>query len=182
MNSNSQTFDVLSKLLESINQQFESNDIGFDSEEFLDSFYVISIYPGSVRLQGEFSQCRGKVMQVKKYLPEIENFNNSWDDDYAEVYFTIGDIRFYITLTWIMDSISKDGFYVGPEVHWNVDDVEAIAISDFELELSEEDLKRVLIASFQDNDWLMERMHDCIKDTIHYMLQNGELTKPTTRI
>ena len=81
-----------------------------------------------------------------------------------------------------MDSISKDGFYVGPEVHWNVDDVEAIAISDFELELSEEDLKRVLIASFQDNDWLMERMHDCIKDTIHYMLQNGELTKPTTRI
>ena len=99
MNSNSQTFDVLSKLLESINQQFESNDIGFDSEEFLDSFYVISIYPRSVRLQGEFSQCRGKVMQVKKYLPEIENFNNSWDDDYAEVYFTIGDIRFYITLT-----------------------------------------------------------------------------------
>lgn len=77
-----------------------------------------------------------------------------------------------------MDSISKEGFYVGPEVQWNIDDVEAIAISDFELDLSQEDLKRVLISSFQDNDWLMERMHDCIKDTIHYMLQEGQLTKP----
>ena len=79
-----------------------------------------------------------------------------------------------------MDSISKEGFYVGPEVQWNVDDVEAIAISDFELELSQEDLKRVLIASFQDNEWLMEKMHDCIKDTIHHMLLEGELTKPIT--
>lgn len=104
MNSNSQTFDVLSKFLESINQQFRSNDIGFDSEEFLDSFYVMSIYPGSMRFQGEFSQCRGKIMQVKrlaekKYLPEVENFKNEWEDDYAEVYFEVGDVRFFITLT-----------------------------------------------------------------------------------
>lgn len=76
-----------------------------------------------------------------------------------------------------MDSISKDGFYVGPEVQWNVDDVEAIAMNEFKLELSQEDLKRVLIASFQDNEWLMERMHDCISDTIHYMLGQGELKK-----
>ena len=79
-----------------------------------------------------------------------------------------------------MKLINDEGFYVGPEVQWSVYDVEATAINDFELELSEEDLKRVLVASFQDNDWLIEKTHDCIKDTISYMLAQGELTKPMT--
>ena len=76
-----------------------------------------------------------------------------------------------------MKEINEEGFYVGPEVQWNVDDVEAIAMNEFELELSQEDLKRVLIASFQDNEWLMERMHDCINDTIIYMISQGELKR-----
>jgi hypothetical protein len=78
-----------------------------------------------------------------------------------------------------MKPINDEGYYVGPEMKWNTEDVETIVINDFELELSQEDLKRVLIASFQDNDWLMEKMHDCIKDTIHYMLLEGELNPLT---
>ena len=74
-----------------------------------------------------------------------------------------------------MESINDKGYYVGPEVQWNTEDVEAVAVSNFDLHLSQEDLKRVLIASIQDNEWLMEKFRDTISDTIRYMMDNGEL-------
>jgi hypothetical protein len=74
-----------------------------------------------------------------------------------------------------MESINDKGYYVGPEVQWNAEDVEAVAVSNFDLHLSQEDLKRVLIASIQDNEWLMERFNDAINDTIRHMINEGEL-------
>ena len=70
--------------------------------------------------------------------------------------------------------INKEGFYVGPEVQWCVQDVEMITSSQ-NLEVSESDLERVLIATFQDNEYLMTEIHEAIKRTIEYMIEEKEL-------
>lgn len=74
-----------------------------------------------------------------------------------------------------MESINDKGYYVGSEVQWGTEDVEAIATNEFGLHLSNTDLKRVLTASLQDNEWLMERFNDAISDTILHMIEQGEL-------
>lgn len=74
-----------------------------------------------------------------------------------------------------MDTINDKGYYVGSEVQWGTEDVEAIAVNNFGLHLSNTDLRRVLTASLQDNEWLMERFRDAISDTILHMIEHGEL-------
>lgn len=81
----------------------------------------------------------------------------------------------YVMTIFKINQINDEGYYIGPEVQWNLEDVEVIAARKFKLELSEEDLKRVLIASIQDNEWLMERFQQAIEDTIDYMINEGEL-------
>lgn len=73
-----------------------------------------------------------------------------------------------------MKLINDEGYYTGPELQWNVEDVE-VACERIGLSLSESDYERILIASFEDNDWVMERMQQAIQDTIQYMMDNGEL-------
>ncbi|MEL0117979.1 MAG: hypothetical protein VXB01_03480, partial [Opitutae bacterium] len=58
--------------------------------------------------------------------------------------------------------IDSEGFYVGPEVQWSVQDVEMITSSQ-NLGVNESDLERVLIATFQDNEYLMTEIHEAIK-------------------
>ena len=70
--------------------------------------------------------------------------------------------------------INDEGYYTGPELQWNVEDVE-VACERIGLTLTESDYERILVASFEDNDWVMERMQQAIQDTIRYMIDNGEL-------
>ena len=70
--------------------------------------------------------------------------------------------------------IDEDGFYAGSELKWSLEDV-LIALNEMNMTASKEDLERVLIASFQDNDMLMQYINDAIGDTIVYMIEEGQL-------
>lgn len=75
--------------------------------------------------------------------------------------------------------IDDEGYFRGSEVMWNIEDVEMIAQQQG-YEISEEDQKRVLIASLQDNTWLMEEINMTIRDTMDWMIKQGEL-KPLSK-
>ena len=72
--------------------------------------------------------------------------------------------------------INEDGFYVGSELKWGMDDVRNV-LERFGIAstTSREDVERVLIASFQDNFRLMEAIDEAIVDTIEYMIDEGQL-------
>ena len=73
-----------------------------------------------------------------------------------------------------MTKINKEGYYIGSEIQWNVEDVEIFAQAN-DMEFSQEDYKRILIATFEDNEYLMNMIQECIGTTIDYMLDEGEL-------
>lgn len=73
-----------------------------------------------------------------------------------------------------MEMINDEGYYTGPEMQWNVEDVE-VACERIGLNLTQSDYERILIASFQDNEWLMERIQQAIETTVQYMIDEGEL-------
>ena len=75
-----------------------------------------------------------------------------------------------------MTKINKEGYYIGSEVQWNVEDVEIFAQAN-DMEFSQEDYKRILIATFEDNEMLMNAIQESIGITIDYMLDEGELTR-----
>ena len=75
-----------------------------------------------------------------------------------------------------MTNINKEGYYIGSEVQWNVEDVEIFAQAN-DMEFSQEDYKRILNATFEDNQMLMEVIQESIATTIDYMLDEGELKK-----
>ena len=70
--------------------------------------------------------------------------------------------------------VDDEGYFRGAEVMWNIEDVEMIAQQQG-YEISEEDQRRVLIASFHDNTWLMEEINMTIRDTMDWMIKQGEL-------
>tara|TARA_R110000751_G_scaffold6756_10_gene28572 strand:+ start:2530 stop:2877 length:348 start_codon:yes stop_codon:yes gene_type:complete len=75
--------------------------------------------------------------------------------------------------------INEDGYYTGAEVQWNVEDVEEFGLNNHpELELSEEDCERILVATFQDNEHLMQMINESIGSTIDHMLETGALETP----
>ena len=73
-----------------------------------------------------------------------------------------------------MTNINKEGYYTGSEVQWNVEDVEIFAQAN-DMEFSQEDYKRILNATFEDNEYLMNMIQECIATTIGFMLDEGEL-------
>lgn len=75
-----------------------------------------------------------------------------------------------------MTDINKEGYYTGSEVQWNVEDVEIYAQAN-DMEFSQDDYKRILKATFEDNQMLMEIIQESIGLTIDYMLDEGELKK-----
>ena len=75
-----------------------------------------------------------------------------------------------------MTNINKEGYYTGTELQWNVEDVEIFAQAN-DMEFSQEDYKRILIATFEDNEMLMNAIQESIGITIDYMLDEGELTR-----
>jgi hypothetical protein len=77
-----------------------------------------------------------------------------------------------------MKLINDEGYYTGPEMQWNIEDVE-VACERVGLTLTESDYERILIASFEDNDWLMGQIQQAILSTIQYMVEEEELPKPT---
>lgn len=62
--------------------------------------------------------------------------------------------------------------YRGSELVWSTDDVSQIA-SEMGYKLSDEDMKRVLKATFEDNEYLMQLINEQIQDTITYMIESG---------
>ena len=74
-----------------------------------------------------------------------------------------------------MNNINKDGIYTGSELQWGVEDVTRILFEQGKYASSREDLERILRASFEDNDILMNAIHDCIVITIDFMLDEGDL-------
>lgn len=72
--------------------------------------------------------------------------------------------------------VDDEGFFRGAEVLWNIEDVEMIAQQEG-YELTQEDMKRVLIASFADNEWLMDQVRSAIESTIVYMIEEGQIKK-----
>jgi len=75
-----------------------------------------------------------------------------------------------------MTDINEEGYYTGPELRWNVEDVEIFAQAN-DMEFSQEDYKRILKATFEDNQMLMEVIQESIALTIDFMLDEGELKK-----
>ena len=75
-----------------------------------------------------------------------------------------------------MTDINKEGYYTGSELQWNVEDVEIFAQAN-DMEFSQEDYKRILKATFEDNQMLMEVIQESIGLTIDFMLDEGELKK-----
>ena len=75
-----------------------------------------------------------------------------------------------------MTDINEEGYYTGSEVQWNVEDVEIFAQAN-DMEFSQDDYKRILKATFEDNQVLMEIIQESIGLTIDYMLDEGELKK-----
>lgn len=72
------------------------------------------------------------------------------------------------------NDIDENGYYIGSEVKWNVEDVEMFAQGN-DMEFSQEDYKRILRATFEDNEMLMEIIQESIGLTIDSMLNEGEL-------
>lgn len=75
--------------------------------------------------------------------------------------------------------VDDEGYFRGAEMLWNIEDVETIAQQEG-YELTQEDMKRVLIASFHDNEWLMEQIRSAIESTMHWMIGQCEL-KPLNK-
>jgi hypothetical protein len=75
-----------------------------------------------------------------------------------------------------MTDINKEGYYTGSELQWNIEDVEIFAQAN-DMEFSQEDYKRILKATFEDNQMLMEVIQESIALTIDFMLDEGELKK-----
>lgn len=75
-----------------------------------------------------------------------------------------------------MNNINEEGYYTGSEVQWNVEDVEIFAQAN-DMEFSQEDYKRILIATFEDNEMVMNAIQESIAITIDYMLDEGELKR-----
>lgn len=75
-----------------------------------------------------------------------------------------------------MTNINKEGYYIGSELQWNVKDVEIFAQAN-DMEFSQEDYKRILIATFEDNEMVMNAIQESIGITIDYMLDEGELKR-----
>ena len=73
-----------------------------------------------------------------------------------------------------MSNINREGYYTGPELQWNVEDVEIFAQAN-DMTFSQEDYKRILNATFEDNEYLMNMIQECIGTTIQFMLDEGEL-------
>ena len=72
--------------------------------------------------------------------------------------------------------IDEDGFYVGSEIKWGMDDVRnALERFGRATTTSKEDVERILIASFQDNYMLMQQINEAIGNTIVYMIEEGQL-------
>lgn len=75
-----------------------------------------------------------------------------------------------------MTKINKEGYYIGPELQVGVEDVEIFAQAN-DMEFSEEDYRRILIATFEDNLMLERVIQKSIAITIDYMLDEGELKR-----
>jgi len=75
--------------------------------------------------------------------------------------------------------INDEGFYVGPSMQWSIEDVEMKAESRG-ITLSEQDLKKVLISSLEDNDWLMEAISNAISETLDYLLEENIIKNTNT--
>tara|TARA_R110002020_G_scaffold384754_1_gene595724 strand:+ start:1364 stop:1603 length:240 start_codon:yes stop_codon:yes gene_type:complete len=73
-----------------------------------------------------------------------------------------------------MNNINKEGYYTGSELQWSVEDVEIFAQAN-DMEFSQDDYKRILNATFEDNEILMEVIQESIGLTIDFMLDEGEL-------
>ena len=72
--------------------------------------------------------------------------------------------------------IDEDGFYVGGELKWGMDDVRNV-LERFGMATttSKEDVERILIASFQDNYRLMESIDEAIGNAITFMIDEKQL-------
>ena len=68
-----------------------------------------------------------------------------------------------------------DGIYTGSELKWGVEDITRILFERGKYASNREDLERILKASFQDNEMVMNAIHESIVITIDYMLDEGEL-------
>jgi len=76
-----------------------------------------------------------------------------------------------------MKSINEEGYYVGPEMEWNVEDVEAIAAIEFGAEFSDEDLEYVLVETLRDNQYIQRVIKEAIQLNITIALRNGIIKK-----
>jgi len=73
------------------------------------------------------------------------------------------------------NNINKDGVFIGAEMQWGVEDVTRILFERGKHASSREDLERILLASFEDNEMVMNAINESIVITIDYMLDEGEL-------
>tara|TARA_R110000796_G_scaffold583_3_gene2053 strand:+ start:30 stop:224 length:195 start_codon:yes stop_codon:yes gene_type:complete len=56
-------------------------------------------------------------------------------------------------------------YYEGSELKWNAEDV-LVRAKELDVELTEEEAEIVLIATFNDNEYIMEMIGDVMKGTI----------------
>lgn len=74
--------------------------------------------------------------------------------------------------------INKDGYYIGNELKWSTEDI-LIRATDLDINLTEKQAESVLIATFKDNEYIMEMIGEVICGVINHMIETGALeTKP----
>jgi len=67
------------------------------------------------------------------------------------------------------EHISEEGVYIGPEMKWRISDVEAeMEDMDIPKPYNREDLETILVATFEDNDGLVEAISEHIRATIAF--------------
>lgn len=76
-----------------------------------------------------------------------------------------------------MKLINDEGYYVGPEMEWSVEDVKVIAAIEFGAEFSDEDLEYVLVETLQDNQYIERVIREAIQLNITIALRNGIIKK-----
>ena len=77
-----------------------------------------------------------------------------------------------------MKKMNKMKYYNGNELKWSTDDVLRRA-TDLDIDLTEEEAESILMATFKDNEYIMEMIGEVICGVINHMIETGALeTKP----
>jgi len=73
--------------------------------------------------------------------------------------------------------MSNPKYYYGTELKWSTEDVELIA-EGMDIRLTQEQMVQVLIATFEDNEYIGQMINEEIQKTIEYIQESEQSKEP----